>query len=182
MMEGGKTKKRAASQQAADPFCEMWQRVDQAVSAVLDHTTLCRAGARLARTADQIRAELGDLMLYQDNSLSIGRTPLIKLNRRHRRRAGHGSGQDRRPESGLLGEGSHRRLHDLGRGKARRSRTRQGTDRAHQRQYRNRAGLRRGGARLPHHADYARDHVHRAAQGAARVRRESDPDRRLRAE
>ncbi len=42
---------------------------------------LRRPGAGLARPGKQIRAELGDLMLFQDNSLSIGRTPLVKLSR-----------------------------------------------------------------------------------------------------
>jgi cysteine synthase A len=33
------------------------------------------------RKEESIRTELGDLMFYADNSLSIGRTPLVKLNR-----------------------------------------------------------------------------------------------------
>ena len=96
-------------------------RVDQAISDVHRPDHLCRAGPQLARPAIQVRAELGDLMFYQDNSLSIGRTPLVKLNRVTDGAVRHRSGQDRRTESGLFGEGSHRRGHDLGRGKARRA-------------------------------------------------------------
>src|ERR1700676_3708022 len=35
----------------------------------------------MERNADALRAELGDLMVYPDNSFSIGRTPLVRLNR-----------------------------------------------------------------------------------------------------
>lgn len=39
-MEGGKAKKPAQKQAAVDPFAETWGRVDQAVSGILDRTTL----------------------------------------------------------------------------------------------------------------------------------------------
>src|SRR5260370_34528414 len=44
---------------------------------------LRRPPARLGREAEQVRPQLGDLNLrvYDDNSLSIGRTPLVRLNR-----------------------------------------------------------------------------------------------------
>jgi cysteine synthase A len=35
----------------------------------------------MAGSGEKVRAELGDLMAFQDNSLSIGRTPLVKLSR-----------------------------------------------------------------------------------------------------
>jgi cysteine synthase A len=35
----------------------------------------------MAGSRKKVRAELGDLMAFQDNSLSIGRTPLVKLSR-----------------------------------------------------------------------------------------------------
>ncbi len=38
-IEGIKAKKSARKGAATDPFCEMWQRVDTAVSDVIDHTT-----------------------------------------------------------------------------------------------------------------------------------------------
>lgn len=37
-VEGGKTKK--PTQKQGDPFAETWNRVDRAVSAILDHTTI----------------------------------------------------------------------------------------------------------------------------------------------
>jgi Rrf2 family cysteine metabolism transcriptional repressor len=45
-VESAKTKKATPRQQAADPLSEIWRRVDQAVSGVIDHTTF----ADLART------------------------------------------------------------------------------------------------------------------------------------
>lgn len=45
-VEGGKTKKRSPKQAATDPFAETWQRVDQAVSNVIDQTSF----AELVRT------------------------------------------------------------------------------------------------------------------------------------
>lgn len=38
-VEGVKTKKNGARQQGADPFQEVWNGVERAISAVLDHTT-----------------------------------------------------------------------------------------------------------------------------------------------
>jgi len=45
-MEGGKSKKPAPKNSIADPFAETWTRVDQAISDILDRTTL----AELVRT------------------------------------------------------------------------------------------------------------------------------------
>jgi Rrf2 family cysteine metabolism transcriptional repressor len=39
-MEGGKAKKPAQKHAPADPFAETWRRVDQAISGILDQTTL----------------------------------------------------------------------------------------------------------------------------------------------
>ncbi|MGD0437421.1 MAG: Rrf2 family transcriptional regulator [Bryobacteraceae bacterium] len=38
-VEGGKTKKRSVKQQAADPLSDVWRRMDQAVSNVIDKTS-----------------------------------------------------------------------------------------------------------------------------------------------
>src|SRR5271163_257413 len=38
-VEGGKTKKRSVKQQAADPLSEIWRRVDEAVSNIIDKTS-----------------------------------------------------------------------------------------------------------------------------------------------
>src|SRR4029077_14961070 len=42
---------------------------------------LRRPGAALERIANAVRGQLGDLMVFPDNSFSIGRTPLVRLNR-----------------------------------------------------------------------------------------------------
>src|SRR6185295_18818111 len=42
---------------------------------------VCRTGAPLAKIAGALRGKLGDLMIFPDNSFSIGHTPLVKLNR-----------------------------------------------------------------------------------------------------
>src|SRR5260370_26667152 len=42
---------------------------------------VCRVGAPLAGEAVEIRAELGDLMVFDDSAYSVGGTPLVKLNR-----------------------------------------------------------------------------------------------------
>jgi len=39
-VEGGKAKKPTQKQAVADPFAETWRRVDQAVSGILDSTTM----------------------------------------------------------------------------------------------------------------------------------------------
>src|SRR4051794_2324299 len=38
-------------------------------------------GSRVDRETQPFRTKLGDLMFYEDNSYSIGRTPLVRLNR-----------------------------------------------------------------------------------------------------
>jgi Rrf2 family cysteine metabolism transcriptional repressor len=38
-VEGGKAKKRSVKQQAADPLSEVWRRMDQAVSNIVDKTS-----------------------------------------------------------------------------------------------------------------------------------------------
>ena len=50
---------------------------------MIDQTTFADLLRAWDRKADQVRAQLGDLNLrvYDDNSLSIGRTPLVRLNR-----------------------------------------------------------------------------------------------------
>ena len=39
-MEGGRSKKTAQKPATADPFADTWRRVDAAVSAIVDRTTL----------------------------------------------------------------------------------------------------------------------------------------------
>src|ERR1035438_3314787 len=96
----------------------------------------------------------------------------------HRRRAGNHAGQDRGPQSRLFGERPYWRGDGVGRGAARDSEARQRDRRGHQREYRDRTGLRGGGARLRHHAYDAGDHVDRAAQGAAGAGRHAAAFRR----
>ena len=119
-------------------------------------------------------------MRFDDNALSIGRTPLVKLNRVVDGGSSHRSGQDRRPQPGLFGEVPHRRIHGVGRRSAGRAHPGEGTDRAHQREHGHRAGFRGRGQGLPHHADHAGDDVAGTAQGAGGVRREAGADRRRR--
>ena len=65
-----------------DPFAEIWNRVDAGSfrRPRPDHVRGTRTG--LARKTFALRTQLGDLIVfYRDNSFSIGRTPLVKLNR-----------------------------------------------------------------------------------------------------
>src|ERR1019366_8650190 len=43
-IDGNKAKKTARKPTGSDPFCEMWQRVDAAVSSVSDHTSFAELG------------------------------------------------------------------------------------------------------------------------------------------
>jgi Rrf2 family protein len=45
-VEGGKSNKASQKLQAGDPFSDMWRRVEQSISGVIDHTTF----AELVRT------------------------------------------------------------------------------------------------------------------------------------
>ena len=80
-VEGAKSTKPARKQSAADPFAETWQQSGPSRFRRDRSNHVRRTGPELARAAVQVRTKLGDLMFYQDNSLSIGRTPLVKLNR-----------------------------------------------------------------------------------------------------
>ena len=114
-------------------------------------------------------------MHYADNSLSIGHTPLVRLNRVPGKTSATilAKIEGRNPaysvkcrigaamiwdaeEKGLIKAG-HR---DRG---------------AHQRQYRHRSGLRVRGPRLQADPHHARDHEHGAAQGAAVLWGQPDP-------
>ena len=107
---------------------------------------------------------------FADNALTIGRTPLVRLNR-----ITEGAPatvlakiEGRNPAysvkcrigAAMVWDAEKRGVLDRG----------QGADRADQRQHGHRARLRRGRARLPADADDARDHEHRAPQAARRLR------------
>ena len=114
--------------------------------------------------------------IYDDNTKSIGRTPLVRLNRLDARARATvlAKIEGRNPAysvkcrigAAMVWDAEKRGV--LGAG--------QGDRRADQRQHRHRARVRRGGARLPLRAHHARDHEHGAAQGADRVRREAGAD------
>ena len=110
--------------------------------------------------------------IFEDNSRSIGGTPLIHLRRIAAGRQGPRARQDRGPQPGLLGQVPHRRLDDLRRREARRAPAGHRGHRADQRQHRHRAGVRVRVARLPADPDDAGDHEPRAPQGAGGVRRQ----------
>ena len=97
--------------------------------------------------------------VFNDNSLSIGKTPLVKLTRVVNGAKGYCPRQDRGPQPGLFGQVPHRRRHDLGCREERHAQAGRGDRRADQRQHRHRPGLRRGGPRLQADPDHARDHV-----------------------
>ena len=60
-----------------------------------------------------IQKEVAMPRWYKDNSLSIGHTPLVRLNR-ITVGAGHRTGKNRRAKSRLFGQVPHRRRDDLG--------------------------------------------------------------------
>ena len=66
-VEGPEPGRARSRRKGESPFAEMWSRVDQAVSGVLDHTTFADLRQRLGRPQRQIRSELGDLrfVLYR---------------------------------------------------------------------------------------------------------------------
>ena len=80
-VEGAKSGKTVRKQNAADPFADNLAPRGSGRFRRYRSNHVRRAGPELARSAVQVRSKLGDLMFYQDNSLSIGRTPLVKLNR-----------------------------------------------------------------------------------------------------
>ena len=115
---------------------------------------------------------------FADNSLSIGKTPLVKLNR-----ITDGAGATVLAQGGgaqprLLREMPHRRRDGLGRREERVARAGEDDRRADLRKHRDRARLRRGGARLRDHPDDARDDERRAAAGAQGLRRQTGAHRR----
>ncbi len=73
--------RKRAKRHPADALGELWKRVDESISAILDHTTFAELALRVERIAETLCSQLGDLMVYSDNSFSIGRTPLVRLNR-----------------------------------------------------------------------------------------------------
>ena len=84
--------------------------------------------------------------IFEDNSQSIGNTPLVRLNRITQGAGRDGGREDRGAQPGLLGEVPHRRRDDLGRRARRAARAglaRADHRRADERQHRHRAGLRR---------------------------------------
>ena len=115
---------------------------------------------------------------FADNARTIGRTPLVRLNR-----VTDGAPatilakiEGRNPAysvkcrigAAMVWDAEKRGVLDRG----------QGADRAHQRQHGHRARLRRGRARLPADADDARNDEHRAPQAARGLRGQAGPHRR----
>src|ERR1017187_8981709 len=108
---------------------------------------------------------------FEDNSLSIGNTPLIKLNRivNGPGTKVYGKIEGRNPTysvkcrigASMIWDAEQRGL----------LKPRRGTGGAHQRQYGDRSGVRCGVARLLDYIDHARNHVTGAAQGAEGIRR-----------
>jgi len=93
---------------------------------------------------------------FADNSLSIGNTPLVRINRMARGLKATVLAKSRdatRP----IRSNADRRQHDLAGGKDRPSEARGGDRGAHQRQHGNRPGLRRRCPRLQAHRHHARD-------------------------
>ena len=76
--------------------------------------------------------------IYEDNTKSIGRTPLVRINRLDAGGARDDSRQDRRPQSRLFGEVPHRRRHGVGRRGARHVEARHVRRRGDQRKHRHR--------------------------------------------
>ena len=114
--------------------------------------------------------------VYEDNTKSIGRTPLVRINRLN---AGSGcdhSGQDRGPQSGLFGEVPYRRCDGMGRRRARNVETGHVDRRGDQRQHRHCAGLRRRRTRLRLRAHHAGYHDHGATQGRGGIGSEAHID------
>ena len=105
-------------QRAGDPFAETWRvwtRRSRASSTRLLSPNWCATGATsrpsTCRTG-RFNAVSRQFVEYRTNAAGEAQP-------RSRRRARHHTGEDRGPESGLLGEGPDRRFHDLGRGEAR---------------------------------------------------------------
>jgi cysteine synthase A len=70
-VEGPQQGKGRTRRRVETPFSDMWKRVDSAVAEILEKTTF----AELVRTWNEKQRQ------YVDNSLSIGNTPLVRLNR-----------------------------------------------------------------------------------------------------
>ena len=119
-------------------------------------------------------------MIFADNSLSIGRTPLVRLNRIAKgapvtmlaKIEGRNPAYSVKCRIGasMIWDAEQRGI--LKPGKELIEPTSGNTG--------HRAGVRRRGARLSHYADHAGDHVARAAKSSEGAGREADPDRRRR--
>ena len=114
---------------------------------------------------------------FEDNAQSIGRTPLVRINRLQDRQRARilAKIEGRNPAYSVKCRIGAAMVWDAE--KSGRARPRQGDRRADERQHRHRAGLRRRRARLPAHPDHARDDERRAAQAARGLRRQAGPHR-----
>jgi cysteine synthase A len=113
-VEGRRDERSRIRRESDSPLGELWDRADAAVNdSRLRH--FCATGPRMDREAQPLRTELGDLNVLRRQFLSIGRTPLVRLNRVIDGAPVTMLGKVEGPQSGVFGKVPDWRIHDLGR-------------------------------------------------------------------